>query len=79
MRRTIINKEKTAKICGFMGKPCVQGNCAIYYSRFGRCSVELLLDNLYRATGAMANLAEAIVPLMKLLSRLNKILSRMTK
>lgn len=65
MRRATINRKKAAKLCGFMGEPCVQDDCAIYYGRFGRCSIELLPDNLYGATRAMSHLAESITPLME--------------
>jgi len=55
----ISKKKINAKHCGFMDKPCMQKECALYYVRFDRCSIELMPDNLYFLREALSESIEA--------------------
>lgn len=56
----VISKKKSStKHCGFMDKPCMKKDCALYYVRFDRCSVELMPDNLYFLREALSQSTEA--------------------
>ena len=64
-------KRRTKKHCGFMDKPCLEEECKIYYSRFDRCSIELMPDNLYFHKNALADLVEITKPLVEILDSID--------
>jgi hypothetical protein len=60
-------RNRKKKHCAFMDKPCLGKDCKIHHTRFDRCAVELLPDNLYFHKQGMTDLLEATRELIHLL------------
>jgi hypothetical protein len=63
MRKT--RRKPKQKHCPFMDKTCLQAECGIYHTPFGRCALDLLSDNIYHQKEAMLELSEILETVIK--------------
>ena len=48
-----MRNNKVVKTCPFLDRPCLGESCGVYYSQFGKCTVEILAYNIFKLADAM--------------------------